>query len=670
MNKKLKDGEVKKTQYTRSCKATLTPYQIRVFDYWVECCRQAWNTITKEIIFTKDFVAYDGISKKEYACTPLSWGYTSYCLDENGCYSRNKAHYKKDELLKEPLEIGYKERGMYFAPCTRIKKGKDGEPDDNFYYCPITYRYWDMPDGEIGYIKPAFESLTKDKIVSGLFRPTSIDKFRQETQDDLIKIFSPKDDLPKIHSKVMASWLDELQDTLKKWKTHKGGFPKYKRDAPIVLINGNPTKKDVKVLPDDTLTGFATTTFGDNKKNVIKCPGMYKMWQNYDGTIPEITVIKIVKKHSKFELQLTGAIESSKLKIKQTNRMTGIDPGLKHVLNLADGTHVDMPRFYRIASNRLTKLQKQLDNKKDTNVFLWLTDKNRTIQDIRQYLPTIASDKAKKLLSITSVSQGIEIINNDRWLTLKHRLPINTYGNRVNKAKNDIAKLQRKTALQRKHFCEKTTTHLSAKYDVIAIEEGTQSDKLRRKPHSKQDVETGQFLPNGAKAKAGLAQSFADRSIGYITSRLDAKLKLKNGKLVKVPAKDTSQICPVCNHKDPDHSLKNQRHNKSRVLTCTKCGYSADRDEKAAIFILLKGYEQETGQELTLENLGDKVVDDTVIAVLKAKKEHKKCESVAVKTGDPPKSTKKRVSKVANKKSSAPVDNSKFQDFGPLFNLS
>jgi putative transposase len=73
-----------------------------------------------------------------------------------------------------------------------------------------------------------------------------------------------------------------------------------------------------------------------------------------------------------------------------------------------------------------------------------------------------------------------------------------------------------------------------------------------RKPRPKPDPDRrGAFLPNGARAKAGLNRRMLDEAHAATVTMLAYKLAERGGTLVKVPAPYTSQTCWKCKHRDP-----------------------------------------------------------------------------------------------------------------------
>jgi putative transposase len=96
----------------------------------------------------------------------------------------------------------------------------------------------------------------------------------------------------------------------------------------------------------------------------------------------------------------------------------------------------------------------------------------------------------------------------------------------------------------------------------------------RRDPDS-----VGQYLPNGAAAKAGLNKSIADAAWSQFHSVLTSKAESASRKVVAVNPAYTSQDCSGCGYRA-------KKKLSQRWHLCPMCGLSLDRDINAAINIL------------------------------------------------------------------------------------
>ena len=197
----------------------------------------------------------------------------------------------------------------------------------------------------------------------------------------------------------------------------------------------------------------------------------------------------------------------------------GIDLGVTHFAALSNGGFIDNPGHYRKAEKRLKKLQESLSRKKRGS----------------------------------------------------HRRA---------RAVKRLAKVHQKIRNQRRDFAHKATRQLINHYQVIVLED-LQTANLVKRPKPKQDEETGQYLPNGASAKAGLNKSITDAGWGLFTELLSVKAAWAGRTIVFVDPKYTSQICSGC-------GAIVKKTLEERWHAC-ECGTELDRDTNAALNILRAG---------------------------------------------------------------------------------
>ena len=145
-----------------------------------------------------------------------------------------------------------------------------------------------------------------------------------------------------------------------------------------------------------------------------------------------------------------------------------------------------------------------------------------------------------------------------------------------------IASLHQKVANRRRDWVEKITTRIAANYDVVAVEE-LQIRNMVRRPKPKPDPDNpGQFLPNGAAAKAGLNKGIYANCWGLFAKRLGHKMKASGTTLVEVPARYSSQECRKCGH-----TAKENRQSQT-VFLCLACGHRDHADHDAAQIVLAR----------------------------------------------------------------------------------
>ena len=214
----------------------------------------------------------------------------------------------------------------------------------------------------------------------------------------------------------------------------------------------------------------------------------------------------------------------------------GIDLGLLHFATLSDGSTIENPRHLRQAEQKLKKLQEALSRKK----------------------------------------RGSK---------------------RRRKAAQRVGKTHRHIRNQRKDFHHKEARKLVTQYQTMVFEKLAPSNMSKR-PKPKQDETTGQYLPNGASAKAGLNKSILDAGWGQFQQICESKAACAGSRVLFVSPKYTSQKCSGC-------GAMVQKGLEERWHSCA-CGCSLDRDHNAAKNILQLGLQAlETKSCARTERSGD-----------------------------------------------------------------
>ena len=128
-----------------------------------------------------------------------------------------------------------------------------------------------------------------------------------------------------------------------------------------------------------------------------------------------------------------------------------------------------------------------------------------------------------------------------------------------------VAKLYVHVANQRRDYLQKLSTAITKQYDYIMVED----------------------LNMKAMANKGFGNGKAtmDNGFGMFQVMLAYKLKRKGGKLVVIDKWfPSSQLCNVCGYKN-----KNVKNLNVHSWICPVCGTEHDRDENAAIDLLIEG---------------------------------------------------------------------------------
>ena len=209
----------------------------------------------------------------------------------------------------------------------------------------------------------------------------------------------------------------------------------------------------------------------------------------------------------------------------------GIDRGCVHTLALSDGTFMDMPKPSKAELKRLRYLQRRMAR--------------------QDHINEARGGKTAKFAS------------KRRQRTL---IEFNTLQGRIVRRRND--------------WIERTTTRLARENILVALED-LDVKAMTKRPKPKPDPDKpGQYLHNGAKAKAGLDRSILSNNWSRLMKRLNDKMDANGGNLVIVPAAYTSRTCHQCGH-----VAKGNRDSQA-VFRCVECGYEANADVNAAMNIL------------------------------------------------------------------------------------
>jgi putative transposase len=133
-----------------------------------------------------------------------------------------------------------------------------------------------------------------------------------------------------------------------------------------------------------------------------------------------------------------------------------------------------------------------------------------------------------------------------------------------------IARLRAREADRRKDWCEKTSTGLARRFDLIRFED------LRVKTMTRSAHGTAENPGRNVRQKAGLNRAILAQGWGLLVRRTQDKAP---GRVEKVKAAYTSLRCSACGWID-----KNSRHSQAGFC-CVHCGFTCNADHNAAINI-------------------------------------------------------------------------------------
>jgi transposase len=130
-----------------------------------------------------------------------------------------------------------------------------------------------------------------------------------------------------------------------------------------------------------------------------------------------------------------------------------------------------------------------------------------------------------------------------------------------------VARLKAREADRRRDWCEKTSTDLARRFDLIRVE------NLDIKSMTRTARGTVEAPGRNVRQKAALNRSIQRSGWGFMVQRLEEKAP---GRVERVNPAFTSQRCSACGCVDRE-SRKSQA-----LFLCTTCGYACNADVNAA----------------------------------------------------------------------------------------
>ena len=146
------------------------------------------------------------------------------------------------------------------------------------------------------------------------------------------------------------------------------------------------------------------------------------------------------------------------------------------------------------------------------------------------------------------------------------------------KAQGKVSRLHGQVADARNNWLHQNTSVLVKGADVIGIEDLNVRGMTARPAPKPDPGKPGHFLPNKARAKAGLNKAILDAGFGEFRRQLEYKCPERGVKLIVADRwYPSSRLCSTCGVKTKHLPLH------IRAWTCEKCGTSHHRDINAAI---------------------------------------------------------------------------------------
>jgi len=171
-----------------------------------------------------------------------------------------------------------------------------------------------------------------------------------------------------------------------------------------------------------------------------------------------------------------------------------------------------------------------------------------------------------------------------RYLALQQRMSRQQKRSRKReKTKWAMARIAAGVTDRRRDWAEKVSTRLVVDHDLIVFEK-LNTKGMTRKPAPKPDPDQpGSFLPNGARAKAGLNRGILASCWGLLATRTERKAAASSVAVVYVNPKHSSQQCRVCGH------IAAESRKSQAVFLCVQCGHGDHADANAARNVLARG---------------------------------------------------------------------------------
>jgi transposase len=139
--------------------------------------------------------------------------------------------------------------------------------------------------------------------------------------------------------------------------------------------------------------------------------------------------------------------------------------------------------------------------------------------------------------------------------------------NRRGKAKLQVARLKARESDRRRDWCEKVSTDIARRFDVIRVEDLKITNMTRS---AKGTIEKP---GRNVRQKAGLNRGISRSGWGLLVRRLEDKAP---GRVEKIHPAYTSQCCSACGH------VASESRESQALFRCAACNYTANADVNAA----------------------------------------------------------------------------------------
>ena len=154
------------------------------------------------------------------------------------------------------------------------------------------------------------------------------------------------------------------------------------------------------------------------------------------------------------------------------------------------------------------------------------------------------------------------------------------------KAYRQVARSQQYEKHVRQDYAHQTSHQLVANDQVaLYVFEDLKISNMTKRPKARRDAQ-GHFLPNRAKAKAGLNRAILTSAWGQVVTFTRYKAWRQGQWVIAIPAQHSSQECAVCTFTSPDN-----RPSQAEFV-CQRCGHTDNADHNAAVVIAKRGIQK------------------------------------------------------------------------------
>ena len=429
------------------------------------------------------------------------------------------------------------------------------------------------------------------------------------TTDDGVDIEQASADLAQ-----MVSWMAEAeQEVLASQEFHNLALKTLKGDRPTGALSAWGRKK-LPRYPFSFQKHNMNEMLVSNVLSVLEAyaisVGLFQVMSTHTKeTKPEKILSYYMKAYPDAPHPTSGMVRAHLIRFHKKGERKASLPGVSAKLNLAVCDMNFAPKAYREDNDPLSVIvQVKTPGYGLTKIFFRLPDNNERFGKDKVCRPTIRLDnKGRVVFDIaiehetqqldTSKVIGVDLGKVEPFVAtvinpeIKHRSA--PYHTNHKRRLGSLVKAEKKRRELASHLYEKAS--LCEKYnrtdhaDALRTEAKRVSAKATRIKHEISQCIASQIVSVAEKNNAHISLenlSWLDSRGGRwphaeIQSRIESAAKRYGLKVVKVSAKDTSRTCSHCGG-------KTRNNTKTRVGTCTVCGFSLNRDVSASREIALR----------------------------------------------------------------------------------